>query len=64
MTVYLDRVLAPSISRHAGLIDVYGVGILLMGDSGVGKSEQHVELVKRGHRLVADDVVEIVKLSG
>ncbi len=62
-TVYLDRVLAPSISRHAGLMDVYGVGIMLMGDSGVGKSETALELVKRGHRLVADDVVEIIKLS-
>ncbi len=62
-TVYLDKVLAPSISRHAGLMDIYGVGILLMGDSGVGKSETALELVKRGHRLVADDVVEIVKLS-
>jgi len=62
-TTYIDRVLAPSISRHAGLIDVYGVGIILMGDSGVGKSETALELVKRGHRLVADDVVEIIKLS-
>ena len=62
-TVYLDKVLAPSISRHAGLMDVYGVGIMLLGDSGVGKSETALELVKRGHRLVADDVVEIVKLS-
>lgn len=62
-TVYLDRVLAPSISRHAGLMDVYGVGILLMGDSGVGKSETALELVKRNHRMVADDVVEIIKLS-
>ena len=62
-TVYLDKVLAPSISRHAGLMDVYGVGIMLMGDSGVGKSETALELVKRGHRLVADDVVEIIKLS-
>ena len=62
-TVYLDKVLAPNISRHAGLMDVYGVGILLMGDSGVGKSETALELVKRGHRLVADDVVEIIKLS-
>lgn len=62
-TVYLDKVLAPSISRHAGLMDIYGVGILLMGDSGVGKSETALELVKRNHRLVADDVVEIVKLS-
>lgn len=63
-TEYLDKVLAPSITRHAGLIDVYGVGILLTGDSGVGKSETALELVKRGHRLVADDVVEIIKLSG
>ena len=62
-TVYLDKVLAPSISRHAGLMDVYGVGIMLMGDSGVGKSETALELVKRGHRLVADDVVEIIKLT-
>lgn len=62
-TDYLDRVLAPSITRHAGLIDVYGVGILLTGDSGVGKSETALELVKRGHRLVADDVVEITKIS-
>jgi len=62
-TVYLDKVLAPGITRHAGLIDVYGVGILLTGDSGVGKSETALELVKRGHRLVADDVVEITKLS-
>ena len=62
-TVYLDRVLAPSISRHAGLMDVYGVGIMLMGDSGVGKSETALELVKRNHRMVADDVVEIIKLS-
>ncbi len=62
-TVYLDKVLAPSISRHAGLMDIYGVGIMLMGDSGVGKSETALELVKRGHRLVADDVVEIIKLS-
>lgn len=62
-TVYLDKVLAPSISRHAGLMDVYGVGIMLTGDSGVGKSETALELVKRGHRLVADDVVEIHKLA-
>lgn len=62
-TVYLDKVLSPSITRHAGLMDVYGVGILLLGDSGVGKSETSLELVKRGHRLVADDVVEITKIS-
>ena len=63
-TEYLDKILAPSISRHAGLMDIYGVGVMLTGDSGVGKSETALELVKRGHRLVADDVVEIIKLSG
>ena len=62
-TEYLDRFLAPSISRHAGLMDVYGIGIMITGDSGVGKSETALELVKRGHRMVADDVVEIQKIS-
>jgi HPr kinase/phosphorylase len=62
-TEYLDMFLAPSISRHAGLMDVYGIGIMITGDSGVGKSETALELVKRGHRMVADDVVEIKKLS-
>ena len=62
-TMYLDKVLAPCISRHGGLMDIYGVGIMLTGESGVGKSETALELVKRGHRLVADDVVEIRKLS-
>lgn len=62
-SIYLDELLAPSISRHGGLMDVYGVGIFLTGDSGVGKSETALELVKRGHRFVADDVVEIHKLS-
>jgi HPr kinase/phosphorylase len=62
-TEYLDMFLAPSISRHAGLMDVYGIGIMITGDSGVGKSETALELVKRGHRLVADDVVDIKKLS-
>ncbi|MGI6154188.1 MAG: HPr(Ser) kinase/phosphatase [Christensenellaceae bacterium] len=61
--IYLDEILAPSISRHGGLMDVYGVGMFLTGDSGVGKSETALELVKRGHRFVADDVVEIHKLS-
>ncbi len=61
--IYLDEILAPSISRHGGLMDVYGVGIFITGDSGVGKSETALELVKRGHRFVADDVVEIHKLS-
>lgn len=62
-TQYLDALLAPVISRHGGLMDVYGAGMLITGDSGVGKSETALELVKRGHRLVADDVVEIRKMS-
>lgn len=62
-TLYLDRELAPCIARHGGLMDVYGVGIFITGESGVGKSETALELVKRGHRLVADDVVEIHKVS-
>ena len=61
--IYLDALLAPVISRHGGLMDVYGVGIFITGESGVGKSETALELVKRGHRLVADDVVEIRKVS-
>jgi len=60
---YLDTKLAPRITRHGGLVDVYGVGIMLMGESGIGKSETALELIKRGHRLVADDVVEIKKIS-
>lgn len=60
---YLESVLAPQITRHGVLVDVYGVGILLMGDSGIGKSETALELVKRGHRLVADDAVEIKRVS-
>jgi HPr kinase/phosphorylase len=63
ISIYLDEILAPSISRHGGLMDVYGVGIFITGDSGVGKSETALELIKRGHRFVADDVVEIRKLS-
>lgn len=63
ITQYLDEILSPSISRHGGLMDVYGVGIFITGESGVGKSETALELVKRGHRFVADDVVEIHKLS-
>jgi len=54
---------APRITRHGALIEVYGEGILILGDSGVGKSETTMELVKRGHRLVADDAVEICKTS-
>lgn len=55
--------LAPSITRHGVLVEVYGEGILILGDSGVGKSETAIELVKRGHRLIADDAVEIKRVS-
>lgn len=61
--LYVDKILAPSITRHGVFLDVYGVGILLVGESGIGKSETALELVKRGHRLVADDAVEIVRTA-
>jgi len=61
--MYLNRVLAPRMTMHAVLVDVYGVGVLLTGDSGVGKSEAALELVKRGHQLVADDVVDICRVN-
>ena len=60
---WLNVELAPCISIHGVLIDVYGVGVLIMGESGIGKSEAALELIKRGHRLVSDDVVEIRKVS-
>lgn len=60
---YLNVELAPRVTKHGVLIEVYGEGILILGESGVGKSETALELVKRGHRLVADDVVEIRKVS-
>ena len=60
---YLNRCLAPHITRHGVLLDVYGVGVLLTGKSGVGKSEAALELIKRGHQLVADDVVDICRIS-
>ena len=60
---WLKSALAPRITRHGVLVEVYGEGILLMGDSGIGKSEAAVELLKRGHRLIADDAVEIRKLG-
>lgn len=59
LTGYLESVLAPATTMHGVLVDVYGVGILLAGSSGIGKSETALELIKRGHRLVADDAVEI-----
>lgn len=60
---YLNVQLAPRIVKHGVLVEVYGEGILILGESGVGKSETALELVKRGHRLIADDVVEIRKVS-
>jgi HPr kinase/phosphorylase len=60
---FLNVELAPRITRHGVLVEVYGEGILLLGESGVGKSETAIELVKRGHRLIADDAVEIRRVS-
>ncbi|MDY3249897.1 MAG: HPr(Ser) kinase/phosphatase [Candidatus Choladocola sp.] len=60
---WLNVELAPCISIHGVLVDVYGEGILIMGESGIGKSEAALELIKRGHRLVSDDVVELRKVS-
>ena len=60
---WLNVELAPCISIHGVLVDVYGVGVLIMGESGIGKSEAALELIKRGHRLVTDDVVEIRRVS-
>ena len=60
---YLKSALAPRITRHGVLMEVYGEGLLIIGESGVGKSETAVELLKRGHRLIADDAVEIKKVT-
>ncbi|PTX59647.1 Hpr(Ser) kinase/phosphatase [Melghirimyces profundicolus] len=59
VTNYLEKRLAPTTTMHGVLVDIYGVGVLIIGSSGIGKSETALELVKRGHRLVADDAVEI-----
>ena len=64
LITYLKSALAPRITRHGVLVEIYGEGILLMGESGIGKSEAAAELLKRGHRLIADDAVEIRKLTG
>jgi HPr kinase/phosphorylase len=63
LIAFLNVNLAPRITRHGVLVEVYGEGILLLGESGVGKSETAIELVKRGHRLIADDAVEIRRVS-
>ena len=63
LITYLKSSLAPRVTRHGVLVEIYGEGILINGDSGIGKSEAAVELLKRGHRLIADDAVEIRKVS-
>ena len=63
LIAYLNVQLGPRLTRHGVLVEVYGEGILLLGDSGIGKSETAIELVKRGHRLIADDAVEIKRVS-
>ena len=63
LIAFLNVQLAPRITRHGVLVEVYGEGVLLLGNSGIGKSETAIELVKRGHRLVADDAVEIKRVS-
>lgn len=63
LIAFLNLNLAPRVTRHGVLIEIYGEGVFITGESGVGKSETAIELVKRGHRLVADDAVEIRKVS-
>lgn len=60
---FLNTELAPRITRHGVLVEVYGEGVLITGESGAGKSETAIELIKRGHRLIADDAVEIRKIN-
>ncbi|MBQ4324354.1 MAG: HPr(Ser) kinase/phosphatase [Clostridia bacterium] len=64
LIAFLNVQLAPRVTQHGVLVEVYGEGVLLLGDSGIGKSETAIELVKRGHRLIADDAVEIKRVSG
>ena len=63
LIAFLNIELAPRITRHGVLVEVYGEGMLIIGESGVGKSETAIELIKRGHRLIADDAVEIRRVS-
>lgn len=63
LIAYLKWALSPCITRHGVLVEIYGEGVLLLGESGVGKSETAIELVKRGHRLIADDAVEIKRVA-
>jgi len=61
MTLFLSHYLAPSVYQHGVYIDVFGIGVMLLGQSGVGKSEIALELISRGHRLIADDMVELIR---
>lgn len=63
LIAYLNVALAPRITRHGVLVNIYGEGVLMLGESGIGKSETAIELLKRGHRLIADDAVEIKRVS-
>lgn len=64
ISIFLEDKFAPSITIHGDLVEVYGVGLLITGESGIGKSEAALDLIKRGHRLVSDDIVIIKKMSG
>jgi len=64
LTMYLSSALAPETRLHGTLVDIYGMGVFITGDSGIGKSEATLELLKRGHRLVADDAVDISAVDG
>ncbi|PKK39458.1 HPr kinase/phosphorylase [Clostridiaceae bacterium JG1575] len=64
ITMYLANEMAPEVRMHGGLIDVHGIGVLITGDSGVGKSEATLELIRRGHRLISDDAVDIREVDG
>lgn len=63
LTEFMENKLAPTITMHGVLVDIYGMGILILGESGIGKSETALELIKRGHRLIADDAVEVKQVS-
>ena len=64
LTTYLEEKLSPTVTVHAVLVDAYGLGVLISGESGIGKSECALELIKRGHMLVADDVVQVQHRTG